>query len=338
MRTLFGLAAVLATLWLTTGAAAQEDSSARTAAKLDAVKKKLTSQTYDLRYGFAPNETLRHKIVHLVTVKTTIKGTTQTAKTRSVSVKAWKVTGVDVEGNITFAHSVDSVDMWQQVSGQQAIRYNSEQDKKPPPEYEMVAKSVGVPLAVVTIDPRGKVVRREKANRPIDLGVGQLTMPLPGKAAKLGDSWTAPGQVQVKLKNGQVKTIKTRQVFTLEKVETGMATILVRTDVLTPVREPSVKSQLIQRLAHGKIKFDVDAGRVVSKQMDWDETVVGFNGPDSNMQYLARFTEDLLADGDSTTAQSEPAETAKPSSESSQRSASASPIKGRGDKPALRRK
>ena len=32
----------------------------------------------------------------------------------------------------------------------------------------------------------------------------------------------------------------------------------------------------------------------MSKQLDWDETVIGFNGAASNMKYLARFTEKLL--------------------------------------------
>jgi hypothetical protein len=91
-----------------------------------------------------------------------------------------------------------------------------------------------------------------------------------------------------------VKRIKTRQVYTLEKVLTGIATISVRTEVLTPVDDPAVQSQLVQRVKRGEIKFDIDAGRVLSQQMDIDETVIGFNGPDSLMKYLARLSEEEL--------------------------------------------
>ncbi len=55
-----------------------------------------------------------------------------------------------------------------------------------------------------------------------------------------------------------------------------------------------MKSQLIQQLSRGEIKFDIDAGRVISKRLDWDENVIGFSGADSNMKYLARFTETLV--------------------------------------------
>ena len=80
-------------------------------------------------------------------------------------------------------------------------------------------------------------------------------------------------------------------MFKLLSVKTGVATIEVKTHVLTPVKEAEVKAQLMQQLTNGTMKFDIDAGRVISKQMDWDETVVGFSGADSMMEYLARFSE-----------------------------------------------
>ena len=49
-------------------------------------------------------------------------------------------------------------------------------------------------------------------------------------------------------------------------------------------------------LANGSIKFDIDAGQVISKELEWDETVVGFNGPSSNMEYLGRITESLVSE------------------------------------------
>ena len=93
-------------------------------------------------------------------METTIEGTTQTAETTSGSVKVWRVKAVDPKGNITFEHSVESVDMRQKVSGRQEITYNSQTDKEPPPVYEIVADSVGKTLTVVTIDPSGKIVKR----------------------------------------------------------------------------------------------------------------------------------------------------------------------------------
>ncbi|MCA9213208.1 MAG: hypothetical protein KDB27_09095, partial [Planctomycetales bacterium] len=72
----------------------------------------------------------------------------------------------------------------------------------------------------------------------------------------------------------------------------------ISTQVLTPVDDAKIKAQLIQQLSSGTIRFDVDAGRLMSKQLDWDESVLGFSGAGSNMKYLARFTEKLLDDAE----------------------------------------
>ncbi|MCA9153092.1 MAG: hypothetical protein KDA92_27515, partial [Planctomycetales bacterium] len=67
-----------------------------------------------------------------------------------------------------------------------------------------------------------------------------------------------------------------------------------KTQVLTPIDDPRVQSQLIQRISKGEIRFDVDNGRILSRQLDWDEQVLGFSGADSNMKYLQRLTETLV--------------------------------------------
>jgi hypothetical protein len=62
--------------------------------------------------------------------------------------------------------------------------------------------------------------------------------------------------------------------------------------------------------------------------MNWDETVVGFNGADSMMKYLARFTEELLP-AEQTASKPQAESTASPAAETARAS--------RNDEPALRR-
>jgi hypothetical protein len=227
-----------------------------------------------------------------VTVETTIKGVTQTASTRSVSTKLWKIKRIEPTGNVVFEHQVEHVDMWQNVTGRQEVRYNSATDKTPPPGHEQVAASIGKTLSVVTMDRHGRIVARDDRQQQFNPGIGDLTIPFPNQPIKAGATWSIPDEVRVRLDDGTVKKISTRQQYKLEKVEAGVATIGVQTQVLTPVSDPKVQSQLVQRLQRGTIKFDLDAGRLIHKQMDLDESVLGFNGPDSHMQYLARFTEE----------------------------------------------
>ena len=227
-------------------------------------------------------------------MQTTIQGTSQTAETHSKSIKVWKIDKVAENGGVTFTHQVESIDMWQKTQGRPEVRYNSQTDGEVPPGYEEAAKAVGVPLTVVTMDDRGKILKRqEKRAQPVSLST-QMTMPLPDHPVAIGDTWSTPMDIEVVLKDGAAKKIETRQKFTLEKVAEDVATIAVDTQILTPIHDPAIEAQLIQRLSTGSVRFDISAGRVMSQQFDLDRHVIGFSGPSSSMHYLTRFTEQLL--------------------------------------------
>jgi hypothetical protein len=261
---------------------------------ITAKERALEGESHLLRYKFDKGDVVQWKVRQLGTTEARVRGNTQTSKMRAISTKQWEITDVDQKGNITFVHSVLDVDMWQKVSDRQEVSYDSTQDKTPPPEYVQVAKTVGVPIATVTMTPTGQIIKRDKAPIQYNSGLGEIAVPLPIEAVKTGQKWHLSNQVRVRAEDGKVLRIKTRLVYTLEAVKTGVATIAVRTEVLTPVNDPKVKSDLVQQLIDGHLKFDIDAGRVISQEINWDETVVGFSGNDSLMKYLARFTEELI--------------------------------------------
>jgi hypothetical protein len=266
---------------------------------------------YLLRYKFEPGEVLRWKVVHQALVRTTVSGTTQTAETRSESVKLWQVNEVDAEaGNATFVHSVESVDMRQSVSGRQDVRFNSLTDAVVPPEFEEVAKSVAIPLSVITIDRRGHVVKRHEERAQPNAQSGEMAIPLPEKEVAVGEIWTLPHDTNVRQKDGSSKQVKTRQEFTLIEVAKGIATIRIETIVLTPVRDPALEAQLIQHVTDGTVRFDIVAGRVVGQQTDIDKRVIGFQGEASSLHYVTRFTEEYVPKQPVTAMLSKPA--AKP--------------------------
>jgi hypothetical protein len=199
--------------------------------------------------------------------------------------------------------------MRQKSQGRAEVSYNSETDKEIPPGYEEAAAAVGVPLTIVTMDDYGKILKRkEQRPQPVSLST-QMTMPLPGHPVKIGDSWSTPLDIDVILKDGSTKKINTRQKFTLDKVSDDVATVAVDTQVLTPISDPALEAQLVQRMSTGSVRFDMSAGRVLGQQLDLDRHVVGFSGPSSSMHYLTRFTEKLLPA--STAKKSQPAATAK---------------------------
>ena len=71
---------------------------------------------------------------------------------------------------------------------------------------------------------------------------GPMTIPLPEEAIPVGHTWSELYDVDVPLDEGGVKRVKTRQTFKLVSVKTGVATIELATNVLTPNLPPAVTS------------------------------------------------------------------------------------------------
>lgn len=251
---------------------------------------------YLLRYRFKAGETLRWQVEHQAQVKTTVSGTTQTAETTTTSIKVWKVSACQPNGQATFVHSVESVDMRQKLTGRQEVRYNSRTDAEPPVGFQDVAKSVAVPLSEITLDVTGTVVKRvDKQPRPPNQS-SHITIPLPAEAVPVGHRWSVPYETTVTTKDGGTRAVKLRQHMSLISVKHGVATIEVDNQVLSPVNDPTMDAQLVQSETTGKIRFDIDAGRILSQLSDGDKSVVGFQGEASSLHYVTRFTEKLMPD------------------------------------------
>ena len=249
---------------------------------------------YLLRYKFTPGQTLRWEVEHRAQVRMTVSGTTQTAETFSQSLKVWKVAQVDRDGQATFIHSVDRVNMRQEMNGRAPVTFNSETDPQAPLGFQDVAKAVGVPLSTVTLDPLGKIVKRVDSPIKHAASTQYITIPLPEEPVAIGATWSFADDLTVTLRDKQQKKIQRRQELTLEEVKNGIAVIRIETKVLTPVGNPAVEAQLVQGELNGRIRFDVERGRIDSQQLDLDRHVVGVQGEASSMHYVTRFTERFL--------------------------------------------
>ena len=304
------LAFLTAVVLLLMSATARTAENTDLASQLSDAIQKASGETHELKYRFTENETIRYKVEHLVTVETTIEENRQRARSRSVSTKQWDIQEISDSGNAKLVHQVADADMWQQiimfvtedgkqVSKEREVRYNSSSDADPPLQYEKFAATVGKPLAEVVVDAHGQLIQREDKYKGTSWG-GQLVVPLPPKPVAVGHKWHKPQEIVIRLKDGRVKRIKTRQQYELISVKDGIAKIGFETQLITPgIRDqPKILVQIVQRLTSGNIEFDIDAGRIVRQHLKLNETVIGFNGAKSIMNYTGRFNEELITDAD----------------------------------------
>jgi len=252
------------------------------------------NQNYLLRYKFAPGETVRWNVEHQAKIATTVEGASQTAETLTRSVKCWKVGEVNAEGETVFVHSVESIDMRQKISGRQETTYNSATDKEVPPMFQQAATQVGVPLAQLTIDSRGKVIKRVDGKvRPEGSVMSDITLVLPENPLAIGESWSTPFDMSANDKGGVLKIIKARKKLTLESVTNNIAVLRHETQILSPLKDPTIEAQVVQSEQSGTVRFDLAAGRIVSIEMTNDRVVFGFQGDASVMHVDGKFSEHL---------------------------------------------
>ena len=255
---------------------------------------------YLIEYKLRAGEKLYSKVVHFADTRTKMSDHEESSSSRTTSEKVWEVKSVDDKGNMTFEYRILSVDLAQKVGDKEEFTYNSQTDTEAPPVFKKVAETINKSLGDVTINKRGQVVNRENDTKSPALGMGELTVPLPAEPIAVGAEWSVPRDMRVKLDDGTHKTIKVRELYTLTKVSAGIATIRIEAQPLTPVNDPGIESQLIQQLSKGTIKFDLDRGRMISKQLDWAEEAIGFRGDSTALKYDARFTEELLTEAPKT--------------------------------------
>jgi hypothetical protein len=246
-----------------------------------------------LRYKFSDGMVIHSEVTHLAKNGTRIDSAEQDAHSRTVTDKSWRV--VDVSKDlVTFEYWIDGIDMSQKVGDAEEIKYSSrEPGDYIPPQFSMTADKVGKRVSTIRIDDTGMVVARSDIRNPPHMGMGDVTMPLPKNPVSIGATWEIPREMKINRKDGTQRVVKFREFFKLEKISAGVATVSVKSEPLSTMGEPSEEAQILQQLSNGTIRFDVDAGRMISKELAWDHQVVAFSGPGSVLEYSARLEDNV---------------------------------------------
>jgi hypothetical protein len=249
-------------------------------------------ETVELRYAFKKGDSLSSRVEHRALTETTMNGVTESVETMTDSTRTWRVTAVDADGVATLEQRVDDVTMTSRSSERGEIRWSSRGDAEPPPGYEGVRASLGVPLIRLRVTPDGRVLdRRELRPCPTTASGDLVIVPFPEEPIEEGHTWTIPDEVVVEVPNGPRKAVRTRLRYRLESVRDGIATIAVDTTVLTPLDNPQLEARLLERIWNGTIRFDIERGRMLSRNTAIDRRVVGFGGPQSSVRYKASLDE-----------------------------------------------
>lgn len=269
--------------------------AATTAARADDEK------TYTLRYQFHRGEIVGYKVDHQTKVFLQQQEAEQHVEHGSVSNKRYTVRKVDEAGNAVLDLQIDRVQLTAEVDGGESVAYDTASGESPPSAFQGIDATVGKPHVRVQVSPRGELlsldwlIATDQSKKPTieDAPSLDIMVVLPEGPVKVGDTWKEPFEVEVNATASLKKSVRIQREYTLKSVQGNLATIALKTVVLTPLHDPAQESQLVSKTPRGTVVFDLARGVVTSRTQKVDKVVVGFSGDDSKVHTLSSRTEEL---------------------------------------------
>ena len=216
---------------------------------------------------------------------------------------------VDELGNATLELMIDRVRMTNRFGDGKLTEFDSQDETKRPPHFEHVMTSIGKPTARFRFAANGRLLKVTSSIEPqqdpcgprvsgeeqaADNASRNFLVVFPQDPIQVGDEWSDKFQACVNMTNRFQKRITLLRKYRLDSVVDGEATISMRTSILEHVKEPIIRAQLIQREPKGTILFNIERGRIISRESTVDKVVIGAAGPKSSMRAVSLRREKLI--------------------------------------------
>jgi hypothetical protein len=245
-----------------------------------------TTQRFTLRYKFAADQVLHYEVQNASSIDIQVGQVADSVNHETTSTKRYRVTSTDPANVAELEVTIVRVQLAANNQGQQII-WDSDSTEPAPEAFQGLRETIGKPLGTVQLSPLGKVIDVEMAA----VGVGAVqtkeshldVLPLlPEQPVAVGETWKEEFSIDAVIKDPPFKKpIQMQRLYTLRSVEDGIATIDEQTFVLTPIRDPELEGQLIQRTPAGTCTVDLERGLLVKRELKIDKRVVGFQGPNT---------------------------------------------------------
>jgi hypothetical protein len=255
-----------------------------------------------LKYKWEANQIFYFDSTSLMSISTQKDTTAETAMNESRSFKHYRVISVDPDGNALLELIIDRVKMLARFGENDPLTFDSNSEAAPPPQLRGIRDGIGKPTARVQVSAYGtlKDVTRLGAAAPGKGAVADndpsnnfLTV-LPEMPTEIGGTWSEKIDVRVSVSKELTQNVTILRKFQLDAVEGNIARISMNSTVLTPVKDPMIIGQLIQRTPSAKIVFDIEKGQIVSRETRLDKTEIGVLGPNSSMRAVGEFVEKMV--------------------------------------------
>ncbi len=278
------------------------------AAKAPAAK---PGATYKLAYKFQKGDLVRYETQQNVKFVSQFKGNEEVATNKTETRKTYRVVDVSADGSAELELVIEWVRMKADFGeGGVPIEFDSKAPgANTQAKFADVMRNVGKPQARLQCAPTGKVIKVKEMQLVTPAAAGSQSVKLtdmtgrddfnfltvfPAEPIEVGKSWIEKSEVKVTVEDKLKEAIQLQRKYTLESVEGDIATVAFKTSVLTPVKNPTIAIQLIQRETKGKLQFDMARGATITRNVDSDKSVINPAGNNTAMHSTSYLFERIV--------------------------------------------
>lgn len=256
---------------------------------------------YLLAYKFSPNDPLHYRVVQDSEMTVVYNQAKQIDRHHSETLRNLRIVSVDASGVAEVEIVIDHV----YLKAQRGENAGDEFDSRDPDtraaqydKYKAIYDSIGQPQARLSLSPSGKVLKFTpfgsfKTSGSDTEPVKGILNQFPEQPVAIGEKWSEEYDVDVTVEKGLKQKVTMIRKFRLVSVDQNVAKIELKTGVVTPLNDPSMQAQLIQRELTGIIEFDLQRGAILSRKHTVDKTVVNAFGDSSSLRAVSSYEEKL---------------------------------------------
>jgi hypothetical protein len=252
------------------------------------------------RFKFEKGQVLTYSIVQTTKSSETVidektsKPVEQEHATKHSVVRRWKVTDLDTDGVATLEMTIASMRWEQKASGGEAEVFDS--TKPDDLNKNEMAKLIGPVLAVVRVDPTGKLVevKESKFGSPARFAVDlPFKIVLPESGPKEGQAWDRAFTIKLDPPQGTGETYEATQKYAAKAPVNGFQVIGVTTLVKEMPAQASDQIPLIPLLVEGDVYFHEGTGRYYAARLRTKKEIPNHQGEGTKYVFESAYAEDL---------------------------------------------
>lgn len=247
-----------------------------------------------LRYRFESGEKLRYEMVNQLIQQGVVGAVAKVDTTKIQQKRVFTIGDVDEDGKANASMQFEHVRMEIQSNDKEAEVYDSTMPpEKVSKKFQGTARQLAGAAPSYTLLAQGTPVSADGIQEVSKGGQASFMIPLPEKEISVGESWKVNMVINVRIGEGVKRDITLLRTYQLKSVDDGVATIGFSTSVMSPVKIPAVKAQLLQATPQGEMLFDIPKGRLLRKEMRIDRMVMGALGPGTMLSAKSSTVETL---------------------------------------------